>query len=102
MYDDTLMEHTPWVVLRAAWRGASDEVALAAALRQSEDLEKMVGAAKAIAYMVTLNDDIFDIHQVDEEWIGQKISGWNRSRLTQVAATRAPALRTPSRLNKKM
>lgn len=102
MFDDTLMEHTPWVALRAAWRTASNEVALAAALRQSEDLERMVVLAKELAYMVTLNKEVFDIHQVDDQWVGRTISEWNQSRLSQIASAKAPAARIQSRTSPKL
>ena len=82
MYDVDQDSYTPWGGLRAAWRNAPAEVAFAAALSQSHLLDEMFDTAKSIAYAVYLNDEAFDIHQVDDDWIAATLAGWSRDRLT--------------------
>jgi len=91
MYDVDQDSYTPWVGLRAAWRNAPNEVALAAALSQSHLLDEMFDTAKSIAYAVYLNDETFDIHQVDDAWIAATLADWSRDRLTGYACAEGSA-----------
>lgn len=88
MYDESLDLHSAWVVLAGSWREAPDEVAFAAAVRQSHVLDEMIDTAKSVAYGVYFNDaeTPFDIHQVDDEWLLETIASWKKTQLSQTSS----------------